>query len=1280
MSVSIRCGPLPSFVYDRYLHEPLMEGVHQAQYVMKKVGNLSKKGFSIQALSNIVSHTIQAAFLLVPAINVIAFRVFLTLKVTIKQSFERAVAKGDQELVGTYLESGMDPSAKNLAGVPLLFQSLDSEVIRMLIKGKADLKATDSNGGTFLEHLLLNGKVDLAEDLVREKVFEVRPYLTDTFFEKVKENQACRTFLLHWGYGASPETRSRYTYDLKTALPLEEAIMTGNVEYLKGRVMSSHTFGEAQEELAQLKKAIPHLRTEWIWGCFLQGYLEGFGNDEGVIRGILTAESSAQTVKIAGQNLLVHLQARGFGIFVRRLCEAEIVDPKPYYSEETFRRGDRAVKTFLLQVGYPATLEERRSNRYDYITANPLEEYIMRGKIDSLEGALNLVDLSALDERLAELKQALPLLNTDWIWEHVLMGYCRGKALGAVNDEWVITLLNRGGKIEALNGIRFIGEGELLQRVIASGKQSLARSLVNGRFLKVDPFFQDSFLNPHAATRVTNVSRDFVWFLVIMGYEKVIKTPYAAHYVQELPGNILEKALVTCDEAALVRALEQNSMEEVLQAYEELKAHFPRLKPSWAWEYLAGDCFDKGRYEDFLKLVNQDLYQPTDAFYNARKPVAAVVYDNGSAEGCKALMKAGYRYGPLLKKYPGEELLDFENIAFCHDVEGLQRLAKEHGFQVIYDRFKELKSESPKMNTQWFWNALFTIPSTHFEQYRVIQADLEIPLPPQSYNMTKLKELFDKIDFSEISEADCTDTLGGVKTVRSREGLRAGANKIVEGIRSGYNVYAISAEAKAIYVSQLNWILYYLEKDLGENRCLSKSAGKILVEMLKDCLVCHSRWNDVFDVTRKRLGNIEISFNGFEQQLQASLGQVRGNIIERLTAANNSDTHVKDNLIHFLRDSRALPQQPVHGRLVSGYYAYNTSSSAHDAFDREYTPGDVIEALFEFSGGNKDFYELMLDTFGTRIAPQWHEQDLELRKKAQEVGLDETLTVAALKEIGLTANRAAYSEEEFFTFLKGYGVTPKDSFQQAKEDYVARKKADLDRAFKEKWHPIGVAKGLYTGTEDLRSLSKAGMYFKVRNAGQDRNEELEVDYWRAPGDLEVLLALPEHFDCTTDSLLMLYQAHPEIPESVRNKVPSGEIEKQLIYIAHQVMYEMAPLPVGNYLAQAEKGVFDKYVIPMEEEGYDIALKGDIHPLVLAKLLVDMGHLQPRVSELFQGAFNTPSQKSISPALRIERRELIKIFVALAALYGSYRWARSSVVGSPTWIYNKIKRTPEAQKV
>ena len=1278
MSVSIGCGPLPSFVYDRYLHEPLMEGVHQAQYVMKEVGNLSKKGFSIQVLSNIVSHTIQAAFLLVPAINVVAFRVFLTLRLTIKQSFERAVAKGDQELVGKYLESGMDPSAKNLAGVPLLFQSLDPEVVRMLIKGKADPKATNSNGGTFLEHLLLNGKVDLAEDLAREKLFEVRPYLNDAFFNKVKENQACRTFLLHWGYDAPTESRSLYTYDLKTERPLERAIMTGDVAYLKGRVTDPHSFRETHEELAQLKDVIPHLRTEWIWGCFLQGYLEAFGNEEEVIRGILTAETTAQTVKIVGQDLLVHLRLRGLGTIARRLCEAELVDPKPYYSQETFRRGDRAVKTFLLQIGYPATLEERRGNRYDYATANPLEEYIMQGQVVSLERALNLVELSALDERLVELKQTLPLLNTDWIWEHVLMGYCPGKAPDEINDAWVITLLNRGGKIEALNGIRFIGEGELLQRVIASGKQGLARSLVNGRFLKVDPFFQDSFLNPHAATRMTAVAHELVWFLVSMGYDKVIKTPYGEHYVQEIPINILEKVLVTCDEAALVRALEQNSMEKVLQAYEELKARFPRLKSSWAWEYLAGTCFEKGRYEDFLTLVNQDLYQPTDAFYNARKPVAAVSHSGASIEGYRALMKAGYRHGPLLKKYPGEELLDFENIAYCHDVEGLQRLAKEHGFQVIYDRFKELKSESPKMDTRWFWNALFTIPSTHFEQYRGIQADLEIPPPPQSYNMTKLKELFDKIDFSEISEADRTDTLGGAKTVRSREDLRVGANKIVEGIRSGHNVYAISAEAKAIYVRQLNWILYYLEKDLGENRCLSKSAGKILVEMLKDCLVCHSRWNDVFDVTRKRLGNIEISFNGFDQQLQASLGQARGNIIERLTAANNSDTHVKDNLIHFLRDSRALPQQPVHGRLVSGYYAYNTSSSAHDAFDREYTPGDVIEALFEFSGGNKDFYELMLDTFGTRIAPQWHGQDLELRRKAQEVGLDETLTVAALKEIGLTANREAYSEEEFFSFLQGYGITPKGSFKEAKEEYVARKKADLDRAFKEKWYCIGVAKGLYNGTEDLGSLSKAAIYFKVRPAVQDRSEELEVEYRRAPGDLETLLALPEHFNCTTDSLLMLYQAHPEIPEDVRSKVPSGEIQKHLIYIAHQVMYEMASLPVRNYLVQAEKGVFDELVIPMEE--YAIALKGDIHPLVLAKLLVDMGHLQPRVPELFQGAFNTPSNKSVSPRLRIERRELIKIFVALAALYGSYRWARSSVVGSPTWIYNKIKRTPEAQKV
>ncbi len=1293
-----------------------MEGVYQAQYVMREACHLSKKGFSVQVLRNIVSHSVQAAFLLVPAVNIIAFRVFLALRVTIKQSFERAVAKGDHKQVGNFLESGMDPNAKNLAGVPLLFQSLDSEVIRILIKGKADPKATDSNGKTFLEHLLLNGKFELAEELAQEKVFEVRPYLTDAFFEKIKESQVCRTFLLHWGYAAPTETRNRYTYDLKTALPFEKAIMTGNVGYLKGRVTNSHTFREAQEELAQLKEAIPHLRTEWIWGCFLQGYLEGGGNDEGVIRGILTAESTAQTVKVAGQDLLIHLQARGLGAIARTLCEAELVDPKPYYSEAAFRRGDRAEKTFLLQIGYPATLEERRGNRYNYATANPLEPYIMTGEVGSLEGILNLVDFQVLDERLAELKKEVPLLNTDWIWEHVLTGYCRGKASDEINDAWVITLLNRGGKIEALSGIRFIGEGELLQRIIVSGKQGLARSLVDGRFLKVDPFFQDGFLNPHAATRVTNVSRGFVWFLVTMGYEKVIKTPYAAHYEQEIPSNILEKALVTCDEAALALALEQNSMEEVLQAHEELKACFPRLKSSWVWEHLAGACFDKGRYQDFLTLVNQDFYQPTDAFYDARKPAEAVMYESGSAEGYKVLMKAGYRHGPLLKKDPREELFDFENIAYCHDAEGLQRLAREHRFQVIYDRFKELKSESPKMDTRWFWNALFTIPSTHFEQYRGIQAAQEVPPPPHEYPLSDLLVLYDKVDFRCISRAQLTDSTGGSPVTYTREELRNKAVKKVKGDLDGSNrlEYALSSVDKVKHIRQLQWIMHYLHEDLGDNAFLSESAGTIYAKMFLDCVACHSRWNEVFDAVRCSLGNIEMIVSGFDNQLQVPLGEHRRHLVDRLNhdpkmimkypqfqgyldAANRqraaqfltpfsaqeyahrltSNTHTQDNLVAHLRDSRGLPNPPVHARLATNGGLYDSSVFTHQVFDGEYTPGDIIEVLYGFLGGNKDFYDLMLDTFGTRIAPQWHGQDLELRRKAQDVGLDETLTIAALKEIGLTASRAVYSEEEFFSFLQAYGVTPKDSFKEAKEEYVARKKADLDRAFKEKWYCIGVEKGLYAGTEDLERLSKTAIFMKL-GSNRTVQQEIGTDYRRAPTEFEALLGVADHFNCTTESLSAFYQTHPEIPENVRRDVPSGEIQKQLIYIAHQVMYEVAPLPVGNYLAQEEKGVFDEIAIPMEE--YDIALKGDIHPLVLAKLLVDMGHLQPRVPELFQGAFNTPSNKSVSPMLRIERRELIKILVALVALYGSYRWARSSVVGSPSWIYNKLRRTPEAQKV
>ncbi|WP_316356044.1 hypothetical protein [Candidatus Neptunichlamydia sp. REUL1] len=1171
MSVSIGCGPFPSFVYDRYLREPFMEGVHQAQYVVKETCHLSKKSFSAQVLKNIVSHSVQTAFLLVPAVNVIAFRVFLALRITINQSFERAVIKGDQEQVRNYLESGMDPksgmdlNAKNLAGVPLLFQSLDAEVISMLIKGKADSKATDSNGGTFLEHLLLNGNVELAEELAQRKLFEVRPYLTDAFFDKVKDSQVCRTFLLHWGYGASIETRSRYTYDLKTTLFLERAIMTGQV--------------------------------------------------------------------------------------------------------------------------------------------------------NSIEGVLNSIELSALDESLADLKQTLPLLNTDWIWEHVLMGYCRGKAPGEVNDEWVIQLLNRGGKIEALNGIKFIGEGELIQRVIVSGKQELARSLVNGRFLTIDPFFEDRFLKPHATTKVTDISRDFVWFLVSMGYEKVIKTNYAQHYQEEVQGNILEKALVTCDEKALVRALEQNSMEAVIQAYGELKARFPRLKPSWAWEHLAANCFDGRRYEDFLTLVNQDFYQPTDAFYNARKPAEAVMYGSGSAEGYKALMKAGYRHGPFLKKQYGEELFDFENIAYCHDAEGLQRLAKDHGFQLIYDRFKELKSESPKMDTRWFWNALFTIPSTHFEQYRGIQAAQEVPPPPREYPLSDLLELYDKVDFSCISAAQLTDSTGGFQRTYTKELLRDNAvNRVKIGLDGSSRLeYTLSSEDKAKHIRQLQWIMHYLHEDLGENAFLSKSVGTIYAKMFLDCFACHSRWNEVFDIVRCSLGNIEMVVSDFDNQLQVPLGEHRRHLVYRLNhdpqilmktqefqgnlevinwgrhaeglpslSAQQyaqrlaGDTHAQDNLVAHLRDSRGLPNPPVNGRLFSISSMYNNSVRTHQVFDEEYTPGDIIEVLYEFLGGNKDFYELMLDTFGTRIAPQWHGQDLELRRKAQEVGLDETLTIAALEEIGLIANRAAYSEEKFFSFLQDYGVTPKDSFEQAKDEYVARKKAEIDLDFKKKWYEVGVQKGHYTVNEPLESLLKGEIYFKIRNAEPELRDQIDLDWRRTPGDLETLLALSEYFDCTTKSLLAFYQTHPEISEDVRQKAPSGEIQKQLIYIAYQVMYEIASLPVGNYLAREEKGVFDEVVIPMEE--YDIALKGDIHPLVLAKLLVDMGHLQPRVPELFQGVFNIPSQKSIFPASRIERRDLIKIFVALAALYGSYRWARSSVVGSPSWIYNKLRRTPEAQKV
>jgi hypothetical protein len=108
--------------------------------------------------------------------------------------------------------------------------------------------------------------------------------------------------------------------------------------------------------------------------------LEGYGDNEDVIRGILKAESTAQTSKITGQDLLIHLCLRGHSVFARRLCEEKMVNPETYYSKELFQRGSPAVKTLLLQIGYPATLEERHGTRHAYITANPLEQYIMTGE------------------------------------------------------------------------------------------------------------------------------------------------------------------------------------------------------------------------------------------------------------------------------------------------------------------------------------------------------------------------------------------------------------------------------------------------------------------------------------------------------------------------------------------------------------------------------------------------------------------------------------------------------------------------------------------------------------------------------------------------------------------------------------------------------------------------------------------------------------------------------------------------------------------------------------
>ncbi|NRA90281.1 MAG: hypothetical protein HRU43_04055, partial [Simkaniaceae bacterium] len=1169
MVKQVDCGPLPAWIDKDYFEPARIEGYHQFQ-----LARLSGK--KLPDLLGRVTHIVKGVLLYIPLVNVVALKALTVLKMTAFCSFERAILSGQKDEVVKYVQHKLHANAKDRDGKPFLHLTFDKDILCTLLQAKADPKQKDGKGRDFLTHLLENNKIELAESLVREGYIDVRPYLTDDYFHKLIKNgtQIGATFLFRMGYDAPIEKRQLLGYpQLKTGQQLEWVVLRGDYVALRSYVNDRESFEVLEDALKKLTSALPELQVGWIWEHVLYGYLNlnrilplDLSLDLSLVEDILRKDRSAQSATSKQQQpLLLELYSNHVNEeFLLSLVEKQLIDPT-----SSFKRFSSENGHFLIKAGYQATIDQRKGLPQQ-IMMDGFERAVFFGDQNALRKFGKLGRLDLVDGYIERLKDKYPLIQTDWIWIHIFNGYLLEPKMDNIDEEHLSALLMRcltGNQsidpesknymsndqiIECLHAWNvskknpeYILEGLVKQNLCAFAELLVKEKVVSIRE-DFEKFHKGSFPD-----------KMYVWFLAKMGYDMPLHKDYCPQggYVKELVGNCLEEIAMTLDTQKIDSVARiASDVQTIITDFKELEKHFPRLKARWVMEKMATKYFDAGKYDPFLRIVNEGLYRVNSKFYEKRRGTE-------SPEGRMALMKAGYDEGPLFRAY--KELYVFSDMVWCHDKVGVLRLAKEHGFQTIYDRYLEMKSQHPYLDMRWMWNALFEIPQSHFQAYGKIQGGLEVLEPPKKYGDLKaeLSKYFKKIDFLKINPDQLIDTVNIRRSSLQPKDLREAAERVGNCIKRGETEYDIGDQDKQLYIKQINWILYYLEQDLGKNYNLSDRAAIIMVDMLKECIVCHSRWNEAFDTALKRLGNIEIVHPGIDEQIAAFLGQTRGHIVEMLAQRN---THERDYLIHFLRKSRGLPQQPVRNPLLFGHAIYKSYEASEIAFDKHYTPGEIIEGVYAFLRGSKDSYNLLLDSMGNALAPNWHKQDQELRKKAEKKGLDARLSFKELEDLGFKGiPRKNFSFEEFLKVLEGYTLKyDGDDFDKDKKSCFDRLKEKSSSEFVKKWMPEAIQRGAIKESKALPTPNE--IFMACMRNGIHTTEVADEFRGRDPEEFKVMLELAENFSCKYENLDAFYEAHKHLKPS-RKSIGECGVKRHIISLAHQLEYHVSHVPLEKTL-------------------------------------------------------------------------------------------------------------------
>lgn len=359
-------------------------------------------------------HILTGTSLLVPLINAVVFQIFVSVAGSYREGLRDAAKNGDVETAKFYLSLGVTPN--NVYDTKaLIFQSKEEEILQALIDAGADLSRTYS-GKTFLEYLIDQGMEDLAE-----KHFNQLSSKTMYANAIGEENWPVAAFLVRMGE-ASLSGREKIKTAPKTRNPLEPLVINGDAIELTA-LSKKDGLTAIKGWVQELRKKFPQMKVDWIWTAILSVYCESQENvnDEtiyelfnyGVFRGGenplgFNKSGFIYWAGIHGREELVDRLTR------ERLLKLDSSDFKELLEHP--RENHQNFFDFAIRLGYHATPDEVRQNRYQCKSKNPLEGIVATQNRAGLENFVKKHSFEKFYQVYLKLKTLFPNMHTGWMW------------------------------------------------------------------------------------------------------------------------------------------------------------------------------------------------------------------------------------------------------------------------------------------------------------------------------------------------------------------------------------------------------------------------------------------------------------------------------------------------------------------------------------------------------------------------------------------------------------------------------------------------------------------------------------------------------------------------------------------------------------------------------------------------------------------------------------------------------------------------------------------------